>query len=486
MLVCFRVENMNLRMDDMNQKENFLRLSLQTIDHRMTMLEEMALQNMDLLGQIRGYMSQYDTRSRHVSAGSTRSGSRMRLDSEDSGNDQMDLQQIEEQLAAGGQFPDQGVFSRRKLESSQSMDSSLTPELSSTMRSLPSPILVHSQKALKEDNLQKYTDFSKTPTSKSSLSLTRRLERQASLKQRRSLPRLAEQVHESDLSVSPNISKAASATNSLLERRHGNVPKLHIDNVESNSTAESVHVHEKGNLNQNATGVYSTAHMDTGTNLSSQQPAQLETTEIKPTASGEKLSPLSVDIPTPEMGQVSFYTGTSEYQPIHTIPFTPILTSRSAEYTTITDEIDTSCMMTRSPPRSPTSAAPYSECIWDEDKVENPASRSEKAALKQAEEMEHRRMEKVIRNRLRQISMDESDSISDIAKLVISEMESENVNTDHEDEVEEESIQGSSEDLSNIARSQTPEPTGPITFEATTASVEIRIRRASTLEDEKC
>jgi hypothetical protein len=42
--------------------------------------------------------------------------------------------------------------------------------------------------------------------------------------------------------------------------------------------------------------------------------------------------------------------------------------------------------------------------------------------LKHAEETEHRKMEKVIRHRLRQISLDESDSISDIAKLVVTEL----------------------------------------------------------------
>lgn len=475
---------MSLRMDDMNQKENFLRLSMQTIDHRMTMLEELAVQNTDLLGHIRTFMQQFDSRSRHVSANSTRSSSRMRLDSEDSGNDQMDLQQYEDQLA-GNQTGEQ-VARRKKYDGNQNADveKTLTPDANATMKSLPSPLLIHSQKAMKDDSLQRYTDFSKPQTSKPSISLTRRLERQTSAKQRRSLPRLAEQVHETEQPNPDSVSPNDEANNPLLERRHGHIPRLHIDANES-TTAQQVNTHENENVGQNSAGMYSTAHMDTATSLTSQQPAQIELSNQN-AATNKPSSPLCIDIPTPEMGQVTFYPGTSEYQPSHSIPFTPILTSRSAEYTTITDEIDTSCMMTRSPPRSPTSTTPYSEGPWEEDKPENQACISEKATLKQAEEIEHRRMEKVIRNRLRQISMDESDSISDIAKLVISEMEIEDVHTDHEDE---DSMHGSTEDLrEDTTPTETPElaEAGPITFEAATASVEIRIRRASTLDEEKC
>ena len=471
-------------MDDMNQKENFMRLNMQTIDHRMTMLEEIAVQNSDTLGHIRSFMQQFDTRSRHVSSTSTRSSSRIRLDSEDSANDQMDLQQYEEHLA-GSQSSEIAGPSRRRFDGNQNAsEKSLTPEAHSTMKSLPSPILIHSQKAVKDDCLQKYTDFSKSPATKTSMPLTRRIERQTSLKHRRSLPKLTEQISETDQSSqgsnSPTTS-TSSATNPLLERRHGNIPRLQIDANETTTVPKHRDSQESDNSKQNTPGLYSTAHMDTATSLTSTQPAQIELTND---GSNRAPSPLCIDIPTPEMGQVSFYPGTSEYMPAHTMPFTPILTSRSAEYTAITDDIDTSCMMTRSPPRSPTSAVPYNESPWEEQKMESPACISEKETLKQAEEMEHRRMEKVIKHRMRQISKDESDSISDITKLVINEMEIEDVHTDHEDEV---SIHGSTEDLHEASSENTPEQAeaGPITFEATTASVEIRIRRASTLDEER-
>lgn len=38
---------MSLRLDDINQKENSIRLSLQTVDYRMMKLEEMSLQMME-------------------------------------------------------------------------------------------------------------------------------------------------------------------------------------------------------------------------------------------------------------------------------------------------------------------------------------------------------------------------------------------------------------------------------------------------------
>ncbi|XP_052793004.1 transient receptor potential cation channel subfamily M member 3-like isoform X2 [Mya arenaria] len=491
-----RVENMNLRMDDMNQKENFIMLNLQTIDHRMSILEDLAIQNMEVLGQMKSVMSQFDLRSCNISTSSTPSNSRARLDSEES-TDQIEY----DDFISPGQKEGQTSATtsrRRKLEGLASSESgkSLNPEANSIMRSLPSPILVHSQKAIKDDSLQRYTDFSKTST-KSAMSLTRRIERQSSLKHRRSLPRVQERVQEHEPATTE---EDASLTNDLLGRRHGHIPKLHIEPVNKqdsiSSTAVPSHVYSDDNTNSNAAsselgGVYSIAHLDTETNVSSQQPAQID---VKFATVNPDLSiPLNINIPTPEIEHTDLYQA-GNYQAAHIIPFTPILTSRSAEYTTITDEIDTSCMMSRSPPRSPTSANPYND-NWDEEKEENVASRIEKAALRQAEEMEHRRMERVIRNRLRQISMDESDSISDIAKLAVSEMEIEDTHSDHEDD---ESIHGSTEDLTQSGRTQSftshtyravtenasateLEDSGPIQFDA---GVEIRIRRASTLDED--
>ena len=470
---------MALRMDDVHQKENAVKLSIQTLDYRMSMLEDLAVRNIDMLGQVKQMLSQFEVRSRNISS-SSRGSSRMRLDSEDSGNDQVDIV-YEDQFSLPS---DQSAAQKRRREFSQGSDSDklLTPEINATMKSCPSPILVHSQKPVRDENLQKFTDFSKSspkPSPKPSTSLGRRLEKQSSVKKRRSLPKLLESSSEAE---------ARPSHNSLLERRHGHIEKLRINAQES-----TTHIPNDMSMNAN-TVMYSTAHMDTATSVSTTQPAQIETSDENSQISFTRNMPsdqfenIHIDIPTPEMQAVPIHEALYP-KSMHSAPFTSILTSRSAEYTTITDEIDTSCMINRSPPRSPTSAIPLSaatEPSWEEDKEENPASKIEKAALRQAEETEHKRMEKVIRNRLRQISMDESDSAAEIAMMVISEMEIEYAHSDHEDD---EDMQGSSEDVSVLREGNEETENAdsvenePISFEAA-ANVEIRIRRASTLDED--
>ncbi len=48
-MLCCRVENMSLRMDDINQKENAMKLSMQTVDFRLAKLEEIVLQTAESL-----------------------------------------------------------------------------------------------------------------------------------------------------------------------------------------------------------------------------------------------------------------------------------------------------------------------------------------------------------------------------------------------------------------------------------------------------
>lgn len=83
-----------------------------------------------------------------------------------------------------------------------------------------------------------------------------------------------------------------------------------------------------------------------------------------------------------------------------TFIFTPLI----GEYTSITDNIDTSCLIDCSPPCSPgvTSSSMLSPGeVYQE---ERKAADSKQLQLKQAEEMEHHRMGSIIRHRLRQIS----------------------------------------------------------------------------------
>lgn len=70
---------------------------------------------------------------------------------------------------------------------------------------------------------------------------------------------------------------------------------------------------------------------------------------------------------------------------------------------------------------------------------ERSAADTKQRELKQAEEMEHQRMESLIRHRLRQISQDESGSISDIARVVVSELTAgKTTRLEGQEEVEEE------------------------------------------------
>lgn len=467
-LFSSRVENITMRWEDMSQKDNAMKLSLQGVDYRLSVLEEIALQNKDILHHLKNFMSQYDSRSRNVSASSDRSGSRGRLDSDEFAPEHGELQ-YEAPLGMGERETTQGSVVETSVP--------LTPSSSSTMRSMPSPILVHSRKANKDENLQKFTDYSKS--SKSSHAMTRRLERQASLKQRSSLPKVLEHGREQDLgSPTEDLDRP-----SLSERRHAS--KLHIDTnlalPESNFNSSSSDVSDKAETDvNNSTVVYSTAHMKTDTQVSTRCPARISSEDLT-TENAPGLLMKSKSYESPLSVQVGSSTGHPDFVPVSMAPmFTPILTSLRAEYTTITDVIDTTCMINRTPPRSPTSAHPYyNEGMWEDDKSENLACLSENAALKQAEEQEHQRMEKVIRKRLRQISMDESDSISDIAKLVINEMD---VADDGPSEHDDEDIHGMEDTVPKVVKEaeMIHEDNGPVMFDA----IEIRIRRASSHDTE--
>ncbi|KAH9513281.1 Transient receptor putative cation channel sub M member 3 [Bulinus truncatus] len=108
-----------------------------------------------------------------------------------------------------------------------------------------------------------------------------------------------------------------------------------------------------------------------------------------------------------------------------------MLTPTLGEYTSITDNIDTSCLIDCSPPCSPLAKSSIMFSFGDsfheiEAKNRDISSADYKQMeLKKAEEIEHQGMETIIRRRLRQISQDERGSISDIAKVVVAELAAE-------------------------------------------------------------
>lgn len=112
-----------------------------------------------------------------------------------------------------------------------------------------------------------------------------------------------------------------------------------------------------------------------------------------------------------------------------------IITPVRSEYTSITDDIDTSCVNHISPHGSP--VTPHNSRFFDynlsgdkSNKTHHPYGsprkdiiRNEAEQLKNAEDSEHAQMEVMIMKRMRQISLTETDSLGDIAKHVMNEME---------------------------------------------------------------
>ncbi|CAC5414386.1 TRPM3 [Mytilus coruscus] len=434
-----RVEGMAMKMDDFTQKENNIKLSLQTVDYRLSKLEDLCIHTSEMTHQIRNYIARS---SRNVSASS--SGSHGRLESEDESAHESNDFTFYQDLTV-------------RADTGQGSDKSLS--VAEAARSLPSPLLVHSRRPFKDDFLRKYTDYTVQASPK--VSPRHSTERQWSQKTRRSsipIISLTSETH-SPLhlrrhvpdTLTVNVEKANVYSP---HEDESNKPDLLIQQKVVPPSAEvAVSQESEVNTNGNAS-MYSTAHLSssmvlTTTNQSDVPRVEVEHTEvpvsqiphyeekepIHPPTSPEKLFVHSSSIFTyPTSG--SYTTSTS---------VVPILTSfNTAEYTTITDEIDTSCMIDRSPPGSPISGgAFFPDGFFDPDKHQKKynkeAREKEFKKLKNAEETEHRKMEKVIRNRLRQISLDETDSISDIAKLVVTElnMTEEEHNGHFEDDNEE-------------------------------------------------
>ncbi|KAL3865684.1 hypothetical protein ACJMK2_043048, partial [Sinanodonta woodiana] len=447
-----RSENMVMKVDDVNQKENSIKLSLQTVDYRLSKLEEIAIQNAEMLNMMQAFMSKSGIRSRHVSVSSDRS----RRESQESSVETLDLPQYYDQSGLP-QSVEAGVeiklpHNMTTLDATTSAMTNLDAS-SATMRSVPSPMFIHSARAVKEDHFQRLTD--KSPVKARGL-----LERARSMKNRRSLPRVHESAHEPDhvLERSRSESPAGAPYQSLLEKRYG-PHHLQIDtkpatpNLSDNlSSPEAYHVCLPEDKNYNNTNnskpVYSTAKLESDTHVSTVQQGINENENLQScfgdtTPSSQQTDSNFNDQSDSFLPSVTSYVSdlaASSRLPTSVVtPFTPILTPLRAEYTTITDEIDTTCTINRTPPRSPTATGSFfgeSKFFpdWEEERDETEACKMEKATLKQAEEVEHRKMEKVIRYRLRQISLDESDSISDIAKLVISEMDNSEGRFEHEDD----------------------------------------------------
>ncbi|XP_061172975.1 transient receptor potential cation channel subfamily M member 3-like isoform X2 [Saccostrea echinata] len=432
-----RVENMAMRMDDVNQKENSIKLSLQTVDYRMSKLEEVALQTNETLALLKNYLSR---NVRHFSGGSV--GSQVHepsLVSQDSFMEN-DIVMYESDSPAKID-PDQDtvplttpVFTLGKDSPSPTMHN----ESNSTMRSIPSPLLVHTKNPVKEEQLKKFTDYSKQQANPAR---RKSLEYNLSIKGKKLLPQLQES--------SPIIEYEEGLP--LTQRRH--VPSELNVNIELANAgvhaSAATHVPD-AEKNKNQSAVYSTAIIAAETHMTTGIPENISYND----AEMQMKTNISRAPTSPRISITSAVYGSSKTNlltPASVSQMTPILTSISSEYTTITDEIDTSCVVDTSPPASPTSAGTFfGEGTTDGEKnrKQSEVVIVENVRLKNAEELQHKKMERIIQHRLRQISLDESDRISDIAKLVVSEMDTEGGSTSGQEEEEDsEDIHGSVESL---------------------------------------
>ncbi|XP_052700936.1 transient receptor potential cation channel subfamily M member 1-like isoform X2 [Crassostrea angulata] len=456
-----RVENMTMRMDDINQKENSIKLSLQTMDYRMSKLEDVALQTNDTLSVLRTYMARS---VRHFSGASF--GSQMHepsLESQDSiiENDMVMYES------------DSSPSKETDLEASDTTTPSFTlgtdsptntsVETNSTMRSIPSPLLVHTKKPLKEEQLGKVTDFSKQqkPPSK------RKLLDQGLLKSQKLMP----------LQESSPVQEFNEGI-SLTQRRHVSTElsvNIELANGGATSAPAATHASEV-EKNTNQSSLYSTASISSDTQTSTGLPSG----GIDSFANSDmqmRISPGSSRPPSsPRISITSAVYGQSKnafLAPTSVSQMTPILTSISSEYTTITDEIDTSCVVDKSPPGSPSSSGTFfGEGTSDMEKKRKQSDvvTVENVRLKNAEELQHRKMERLIQHRLRQISLDESDCISDIAKLVVSDMNQQEENHSGQEEEEEENSEDMNGSMESLVINQAT---------VTSEVIEIKIRRPS-------
>lgn len=138
--------------------------------------------------------------------------------------------------------------------------------------------------------------------------------------------------------------------------------------------------------------------------------------------------PTSLRVPNLDNPEMAAEVATSA-----ALAISPIVTPVHSEYTSITDDIDTSQLNYRSPEGSPTNLHQFLYGIdVDVDlytkkppkkkktKVRSMVpSKYELEQLRHAEAEEHEQLENVIRKRMRQISLTESDSLGDIARHII-------------------------------------------------------------------
>ena len=111
-------------------------------------------------------------------------------------------------------------------------------------------------------------------------------------------------------------------------------------------------------------------------------------------------------------------------------PLTPIVTPNRIEYTSITDDIDTSCVNNHSPPDTPPAVrwSSHKDAVPDKRKKNGKKRRRADSPtldrLKKAEETVHQQMEVIVNRRIRQISLTETaEGYGNLAKHAVQSMD---------------------------------------------------------------
>jgi len=121
---------------------------------------------------------------------------------------------------------------------------------------------------------------------------------------------------------------------------------------------------------------------------------------------------------------------------LHVSPLTPIVTKNQTEYSSITDDIDTSSINNCSPPGTPFSRTP--SVSIKQRKAKRKVRNNDQLNI--VEELENERMKKLVHTRIRQLSLTESDSYANLVKHALETLEDNTKEVDEEDQhsVEEE------------------------------------------------
>ena len=417
---------MALRIDDMNQKENAIKLSLQTVDYRLAKLEEITLQTAESLHTIQKYMKEYRPTIDSFSDSSSVSNRQSPPLS--------NVIMPEDRESEG----DTGIISDRRRRGSGA-----------------------SRRNMNEQRLWPFTDYSqqwKRPPFTRAITVAApgslchempnmlasiQLEATTIAKARKVVPKKPSRVK------SPPKNNPAYLGSALYHRRRSRaLSKLKGQYVTGDSSGDDDIQRGKAGTPKSTNRVtFADAislknlaqHMEPTHSSSSEvmhNPAlyttAAETIQETSTNTASKASPPNdINIPNNRFGANPPQTLSEKSLSYATVPVTPIITPSRSDYTTITDEIDTSAVnYEHSPPDSPTTPKllhfPVNLDMYTKKKFPNIAAlRTESEQLKNAEESEHEQMESMIRRRIRQISLTESDSMVDIAKHVMHDMEME-------------------------------------------------------------